>query len=92
MSEQSSEYNPMSLRSDVDKIYTSPDMVAHARLMRNISRASSGSRYITRRVETIHRPDLFGGPDWEGVRPPVSPTPLNNDAAAKDVGSVVDNS
>lgn len=91
MSEQSSEYDPMSLRSDVDKIYTSPDMVAHARLMRKISRASSRPRYITRSVVTISRPDLFGGSDWEGVRPPVRPAVLNNDAAAQDVLPVVDN-
>jgi hypothetical protein len=92
MNEQSSNYDPMSMHDSVSEIYTSPEMLEHARLMRSISRAAPQKRYFLRRIEIIHRPDLFGGPGWEGVKPPISPDGLNNDAAAEDVIPVVDNS
>jgi hypothetical protein len=60
MSEQSSEYDPMSLHPGVDEIYTSPRMIEHARLMRSISQASNPKHDSKRTVEIINKPDLFG--------------------------------
>lgn len=63
MIEQSSEYDPMSLHPGVDEIYTSPEMVEHARLMRSISQAYPARRKLPTykwRVTSIHCPDLLG--------------------------------
>lgn len=60
MSEQPSEYDPMSLHPGVDEIYKSPQMIKHAELMRSISQESNPTHDSKRAIEIINRPDLFG--------------------------------
>lgn len=75
MCELSSNYDPIALHAEIEEIYKSPDMVAHARLMRSISQAARQGRYVRRPVETIIRPDLFGeygGDPGTISRPPIS--------------------
>jgi hypothetical protein len=72
MSELSSNYDPMSIHKDVDEIYTSPEMVEHARFMRSISQSAPQKRYINHPMQTINRPDLFGEYGGDVDKPPVA--------------------
>lgn len=78
MSEQSSEYNPMSLHGDIEEIYTSQEILEHLRIARIIGQRATHRRFRTqpkiRLMETIHAPDLFGsrGTDFSS-EPPIAP-------------------
>lgn len=78
MSEQSPEYDPMSVREDIDEIYGTVDMVQHNLHLRRISREASLFRrragIRTRQMTTIRIPELFGDYGSEDpVTPPIAP-------------------
>lgn len=77
MSDQSSEYDPMAVHSEVDNIYTSPDLIEHAKLMRSIGQANPGRMQLRTykwRVISIHCPELLGSYGIErGEEVPVAP-------------------
>jgi hypothetical protein len=97
MSEQSSNYDPMSFHTSVDEIYSSPEMVEHARLMRSISQEATRQRLQKearrQKVVNLHIPELFGSrePVDPSDLPVAPPTNLNNDTAAENMLPVVDN-
>lgn len=78
---QAHEYDPMSLQSDIDAIYTSRKVVEHLRASRSISQETTMKQFRTNprfRIATnIWLPELFGeyGGDLS-VEPPTAPTDL----------------
>lgn len=82
MSEQASEYDPMSLHPSIDEIYTSREMIEHARLMRSINQEVTRIRLqkeaTKRKVVNLYLPELFGSYGLSDIGElPVAPTHLD---------------
>lgn len=78
MSEQRTDYDPMSLQAEVDEIYSSQEIIEHIRAARAISQEATRRRFLSnfrmRAVENVYAPELFGEYDKSPeVKPPVSP-------------------
>jgi hypothetical protein len=88
------EYDPMSVHTDINAIYSKPEVTAHAAALRAISQEHV-QRHRTRiSVQTIMNDqiaELFGISVYEGY---VSArySRLNNDATTEDEVTVVENS
>lgn len=78
MSEQRTEYDPTSLRDEVDEIYSSQGIIEYIRAARAISQEMTRQRFRSnfrmRMVENVYAPELFGEYGKSpGIKPPVSP-------------------